>query len=147
MKRTVTLLLLLPLLVLLFSACAKKPPEEQIFNEAKKFQEEGKYTEAVASYEKLVQIHPNGKDAPQAQFMIGFIYANELKQLDKAEVAYKQFLVKYSTKADSGMRASAEWELKNLGKDINQIDEIGVMMKNNASVPDTVPKGETPKVQ
>jgi outer membrane protein assembly factor BamD (BamD/ComL family) len=141
MKRIVIGLCLLPLILLLVAGCEKKPPEEQIFNEAKKFQEEAKYAEAVASYEKLVQMHPRGKFAPQSQFMVGFIEANELKDLTKAEAAYKAFLEKYSTKADSGMVASAQWELKNLGKDINQIQDLApIIQKDSSAIADTTMK-------
>ena len=124
MKRLVILLSLIPLVFLLSAGCAKKPSEDQLFADARKFQEEGKYAESVTGYEKLIQVHPRGKYAPQAQFMIGFICANELRDLPKAEIAYKAFLEKYSAKADSGMVASARWELENLGKDINQIEDL-----------------------
>lgn len=138
MKRIIVLLSFMPLVLLMAGGCQKKPAEEMIFNEAKKFQEEGKYSEAVASYEKLVQQHPRGKYAPQSQFMVGFILANELKDVKGAEAAYKAFLKKYSSKADSGMVASAEWELKNLGKDINEIQDLsGIMQKEGQTLADT----------
>jgi len=125
MKRLVVLLSLIPVVILLSSTdCEKKPSEDQLFGDARKLQEEGKYAEAVTGYEKLIQVHPKGKNAPQAQFMIGFICANELKDLTKAEKAYKAFLEKYAAKSDSGMVASARWELENLGKDINQIEDL-----------------------
>jgi len=125
MKRLVILLSLIPVVFLLSSTgCEKKPSEDQLFSDARKLQEEGKYAEAVTGYEKLIQVHPKGKYAPQAQFMIGFICANELKDLAKAEKAYKAFLEKYAAKSDSGMVASARWELENLGKDINQIEDL-----------------------
>ncbi len=138
MKRIVPALGFLAVVLLLVAGCQKKPAEEQIFSEAKKFQEEGKYADAVASYEKLVQVHPRGKFAPQSQFMVGFILANELKDIKRAETAYKAFLDKYSATADSGMVASAQWELKNLGKDINQIQDLsGITNQDNQAVADT----------
>jgi len=127
MKRIIILLSLVPFVLLLTVGCQKKPSEEKIFNEAKKFQEEGKHAEAVASYEKLVELHPKGKYAPQSQFLIGFIYANELEELDRAEEAYNVFLEKYADKSDSGMVASAQWELRNLGKDINEIEDLSII--------------------
>jgi outer membrane protein assembly factor BamD (BamD/ComL family) len=138
MKRIVILLSLVPLVLLLAVGCQKKPAEDQMFNEAKKFQEESKYSEAVASYEKLVQVHPRGKYAPQSQFMVGFILANEIKDLKRAEAAYQAFLDKYSSSADSGMVASAQWELKNLGKDINEIQDLsGIMQQDTVAVADS----------
>jgi outer membrane protein assembly factor BamD (BamD/ComL family) len=139
MKRLVILLSLIPVVFLLgVASCAKKPSEDQLFGDARKLQEEGKYAEAVTGYEKLIQVHPKGKYAPQAQFMIGFICANELKDLAKAEKAYKAFLEKYAAKSDSGMVASARWELENLGKDINQIEDLsGVIGQGEPQAADT----------
>jgi outer membrane protein assembly factor BamD (BamD/ComL family) len=138
MKRIILALSLLPVILLLAVGCQKKPSEDMIFNEAKKFQEESKYSEAVTSYEKLVKFHPRGKYAPQSQFMIGFILANDLKDIKRAEAAYKTFLEKYSSKADSGMVASAEWELKNLGKDINEIQDLsGIIQQETQTASDT----------
>jgi TolA-binding protein len=143
MKRLIILLSLIPVIFLLIAGCAKKPAEEQLFTDARKLQEEGKYVEAVAGYEKLIEVHPRGKYAPQSQFMIGFICANELKDLAKAERAYKAFLEKYASKSDSGMVASAQWELENLGKDINQIEDLsGIMQQEERASGDTAKSAE-----
>lgn len=127
MKGTIVLSAFISLAVLLLIGCSKGPSAEQLFNEAKTLQEEAKYAEAVVKYERLVQLHPKDKLAPQSQFMIGFICANELKELEKAEKAYNAFLEKYSDQCDSGMVASAQWELKNLGKDINEIEDLSIL--------------------
>ncbi len=124
MRRAVITLALIPLALLLLFGCKKGPSAEQIFNEAKTLQEEAKYAEAVVKYEQLVELHPKNDFAPQSQFMIGFICANELMELEKAGKAYNAFLKNYSDKSDSGMIASAKWELENLGKDINEIEDL-----------------------
>ncbi|MDK9700906.1 MAG: tetratricopeptide repeat protein [bacterium] len=111
-------------IVMLIGCGGVKANEDELFNTAKQFQEQGKQTDAVAKYEELVKIHPSGKRAPNAQFMIGFLYANELKQLDKAKTAYEKFLKDYSAVSDSGIIKSAQWELEHLGKDINDIEEL-----------------------
>jgi len=111
-------------ILLLIGCGGAKANEEELFSAAKTFQEQGKVKEAVAKYEELVTSTPKGKRAPQAQFMIGFLYANELKDMDKAKSAYQKFLSDYSAVSDSGIIASAQWELKHLGKDINDIDEL-----------------------
>ncbi|RJP78531.1 MAG: outer membrane protein assembly factor BamD [Candidatus Zixiibacteriota bacterium] len=132
MKRIILLLTLLTVVLALVVGCEKKPPEGQVFGEAKALQEQGKFAEAVAAYEKFVQMYPKSKSAPQAQFMVGFIYANELKDVAKAEAAYKTFLNKFESMADSGMVASAQWELKYLGKDINEIEELSTIMHQDS---------------
>jgi outer membrane protein assembly factor BamD (BamD/ComL family) len=110
----------------LLIGCQKGPKADDIFTEAKQLQEEAKYAEAVAKYEQLVELYPRNSYAPQAQFMIGFIYANELDEFDKAKAAYEAFLANYADLSDSGMVASAQWELNNLGKDINEIEDLGI---------------------
>ena len=81
MKRGLLFLTILPLMLALIIGCQKGPTAEDVFNEAKQLQEDANYADAVTKYEKLVQMHPKSKYAAQAQFMIGFIYANELDDL------------------------------------------------------------------
>jgi len=127
MKKVILSLTFLALILALVIGCQKGPKAEDLFTEAKKLQEEQKYDEAVVKYEQLVELHPKSQYAPQSQFMIGFIYANEIKDLEKAKVAYETFLNQYADRSDSGMVASAEWELENLGKDINEITDLSAV--------------------
>ncbi|HDH57391.1 MAG TPA: outer membrane protein assembly factor BamD [Bacteroidetes bacterium] len=127
MKKTIITLAVVSLALALIIGCQKGPKAEDLFTEAKKLQEEQKYDEAVVKYEQLVELHPKSQYAPQSQFMIGFIYANEIEDLEKAKVAYETFLNQYADRSDSGMVASAEWELKNLGKDINEITDLSAV--------------------
>ncbi len=130
MKRAILYIAVSTLALALLMGCQKGPTSEDIFTEAKKLQEEGKYEDAVVKYEQLVELHSKDKFAPQSQFMIGFIYANELDDLDKAKVAYETFLANYAANSDSGMVASARWELENLGKDIDEIEDLSLIPKD-----------------
>jgi len=150
--------LVVVLAVALMAACGKLP-DERLMDRAGTFEEEGKFTEAIASYVKLAETYPespfraealykaglvyaNGllqiedgvatlqqvieqypesKEAPQCQFMIGFIYANYASEFEKAQAAYQTFLEKYE---NHELVPSVEWELRNLGKDINEIPEL-----------------------
>jgi len=127
MKRLAFILPFILIVTALVIGCKKGPGAEALFSEAKSLQEEAKFTEAAAKYELLVQQYPKSEYAPQSQFMVGFIYANELKELDKAKAAYETFLKNYSATSDSGMVASARWELANLGKDINEIEDLSLV--------------------
>lgn len=129
MKRVIFCLMLVPFILVFMSGCKKGPSPEDIFSQAKSLQEEQKYAEAVVKYEELVALHPKNKLAAQSQFMVGFICANELDDLEKAAEAYKAFLENYASTSDSGMVASAKWELENLGKDINEIEDLSVITK------------------
>ena len=67
---------------------------------------------AIFYYRKLHDKYPENLYAPQAFFMVGFIQANELRQLDSAKISYTQFLKDYP---DNEMAESAQAELDNLG--------------------------------
>lgn len=121
------------MIILGLSGCVKAN-EEAIFNDAKKLQEALKTSEAVVKYEELINSYPKGTYASKAQFMVGFLYANDLKDYPKAKKAYEDFLKNYSTVADSGMVVSAKWELKYLGKDINEIDELKSLAPEDTTV-------------
>jgi hypothetical protein len=53
--------------------------------------------------------------------MIGFIYANELKDFEKAKIAYEKFLKDFP---EHEMAKDARWEIDHLGKDISDIEEL-----------------------
>ena len=68
---------------------------------------------AVELYALIIANAPQHPKAATAQFMTGFIYANDMNELDKAKVAYEAFLQKYPT---DELTESAKMELENLGK-------------------------------
>ena len=145
------------ILVLIFG-CGKLP-DERLMDKAKKLEQQEKFSEAINSYEKLVEQYPtsplaaealyraglvytNGLQdfdnaisslqrviekypdsqlAAQCQFMIGFIYANNTSDTLQARLAYSKFLENYP---EHELVPSVEWELKYLGKDINEIPEL-----------------------
>ena len=67
----------------------------------------------------LIEKYPDSKYAVQSLFMIGFIYANNIKDLEKAKEYYSKFIEKHP---DSELVTSVQWELDHLGEDINEID-------------------------
>ena len=155
MKPDLKFILYLMFVGALVLACGKKQSEEELLQQAIKFESEENWDEAIHAYKKLVRdypgsskadtalqktafiyynnIHdfhkaidvhstlvgkyPNSKFVAQASFMIGFIYANDLKDYDKAKEAYNNFLEKHP---DNDLVESVKWELKHLGKDVNE---------------------------
>jgi outer membrane protein assembly factor BamD (BamD/ComL family) len=79
------------------------------------------FDDAIVTFENVITKYPDTKFAPQAQFMTGFIYANSTSEIDKAKAAYEKFLEKYP---EHELVESVNWELKYLGKDINEIPEL-----------------------
>jgi peptidyl-prolyl cis-trans isomerase C len=60
----------------------------------------------IDAYRKVVADYPDADISPQALFMVGFVYSEELKNFDEAEKAFKELLVKYPK---SELTASASW--------------------------------------
>lgn len=66
----------------------------------------------LAGYQTVVDHYPNSEFAPQALFMIGFIYSEEKNDYDKAETEFNTLIAKYP---DSPLTSSAQWMLENMG--------------------------------
>jgi len=77
--------------------------------------------EAVKLYQSIVKKFPKSEKAPNAMFMIGYIYANDEKNLEKAKTAYNDFIDAYP---DHSLVPSAKWEIKNLGKTLEELPEL-----------------------
>ncbi len=84
------------------------------------------YNKAIELYQNIMTHMPQHKRASTALFMTGFIYANDLNQLDKAKETYETFLQKYP---NDELAESAKMELANLGKSpeelIKQFEQQG----------------------
>jgi len=142
----------------LIAGCAKMP-DEKLMVKGKQMESEQKFSEAIASYQKLIekfptsalvpeamyqkalvhanalqeyeaavsglnevlQKYPENRVASRSQFMIGFIFANSVGDTARAGEAYRVFLKKYP---NDELKPSVEWELKYLGKDIDDIPEL-----------------------
>lgn len=67
--------------------------------------------ERIAAYQKVVDEHPESEFAPQALFMVGFIYSEEKKDYSGAETAFRSLLARYPK---SELTVSANWMLDNM---------------------------------
>ncbi len=116
---------------------AKKSARD-LFKEA---QEAGPAQDRIQLYQQLVDQFPDADVAPQAQFMIGFIHSEELKNYEDAEKAFKTLLAKYPK---SELTASAQWMLEHMRSDdtppMLQMDADGVHATTSA---DTTRAGDS----
>ena len=78
----------------------------------------GEPQKAIELYTKVTEKMPQHPQASTAYFMIGFIYANDLKDLGKGKAAFELFLEKYP---NDEMAESARGELRNLGKSPEEV--------------------------
>jgi hypothetical protein len=75
----------------------------------------------IGIYEDLLKKFPESKYASQAQFMIGFIYSEELKDFAKAEEVFKVVVQKYK---DSELVDSAKWMIKNMRDESQKVGTV-----------------------
>jgi outer membrane protein assembly factor BamD (BamD/ComL family) len=73
---------------------------------------------AIGYYKRIINDFNDKPEAESALFMMGFIQANEINQLDSARMSYMTFLKKYP---GSPMASSVNLELNNLGKTPDEI--------------------------
>ena len=82
---------------------SEKKDAHEMFKDA---QERSTPEDRVAGYRQLLTDYPTSDVSPQAAFMIGFTYSEELKNYDEAERAFRSLLAHYPK---SELAASAQW--------------------------------------
>jgi N-acetylmuramoyl-L-alanine amidase len=76
-------------------------------------QQQGDNAGAIRQYERLLVTYPGSQYGDEAQFMIGFIYEENLGDLESAKEAYQKVIDRYP---DSELAASARQLLPHVGK-------------------------------
>ena len=110
---------LIALMLLFFVAsCSSKLSEEEYYSQAQENYANQKFELAVENFKGIADNYENGKHHAEALFMLGFINANDLKDLDEARKYYTAFIEKYP---QHELADDAQYELDNLGKDINEL--------------------------
>jgi peptidyl-prolyl cis-trans isomerase C len=99
----------------------KPRTEEELFTLA---QETEDPLQRLNYYSELVFNYPDGEHAAEAQFMIGFIHAEELNNYEAAENAFRRMKARYP---DSELVSSADWMLENMGEDNPPFEEEDVL--------------------
>ena len=80
------------------------------------------YNRCVQFLERLRREYPDSYRGESALFLLGYTYADKLRDLPRAKAIYSSFLEKYP---DSEMAGSVQFELDNLGKTLDQLPVIG----------------------
>ncbi len=76
--------------------------------------EAGNPREKIRYYEQFLQEYPDNERAYEAKFMIGFTYAEDLRNNAEAEKVFKEFLEEYP---ESDLTDDAKWMLDNMGSE------------------------------
>ncbi len=96
---------------------AKPRSEEELFTLASETDDP---LSRLNYYSELVFNYPEGEHAAEAQFMIGFIHAEELNNYDAARNAFERMKLRYP---DSELVPSADWMLENMGEENPPFEE------------------------
>jgi peptidyl-prolyl cis-trans isomerase C len=100
----------------------KKTPQE-IWERA---QLESDPYQRIQYYREIVNQYPDDKYAPQALFMIGFVYAEELQDLVQARRTFDELLGKYP---EADVVDDAKWMIENMDKPHPKFESIENMQK------------------
>ncbi len=87
----------------------------------------------LSAYKEICDKYPDSKYAPQALFMQGFVYAEELKDQFMAEKTFEQVVLKYP---GTDVARSAKWMKDNLGKPMpsfEDLDDLNQQIKEKES--------------
>lgn len=77
--------------------------------------------QAILLYDRIINEYGDYKKAPEALFLKGYVYENNLGRLDKAKAIYEEFLAKYP---DNDFADDAEVSLRFLGKSPEELIQI-----------------------
>ncbi len=77
--------------------------------------------QAIRYYNRIITDYPDYKKTPEAMFLKGYVYENNLGRLDKAKEIYEAFLELYP---DNEFADDAEVSLRFLGKSPEELIEI-----------------------
>jgi outer membrane protein assembly factor BamD (BamD/ComL family) len=111
-------LLSLMTLTLLIFACSGKLSEQEYYSKAQEAYGKQNFDSTLINFNAIAEHYPNGEHHAEALFMLGFIYANDLKKFEEAKKYYSDFTTKYP---DHELADDAQYEIETLGKDINEL--------------------------
>lgn len=77
-------------------------------------------------YEQIVQKYPQSEFAPEALFMVGFVYAEELGSTVDADRAFNRVITEYP---NSEVAKTAEWMINNMGSELPEFEDIGDLQR------------------
>ena len=106
------------IMLALVVSCSETKTEDEYFTLANEHYGQEAYADAIENFKIIIEKYPEGKTTAKATFMIGFINANSLENLEEAEKYYTLFVEKYP---DHDLADDAKYELNTLGKDINEL--------------------------
>lgn len=91
----ITALLISSLILSCSSGSSSKKTEEELYTLAQEYSEKGDFKSAIETYQEILKAYPDSPWAYKAQFLIAFVYSENLKDKENARVCYGKVLEKY----------------------------------------------------
>lgn len=79
------------------------------------------FQQAIDLWTNIYEKYPKYEKAPQALFLRGYVYENDLRDMEKAKPLYEEFVKKYP---NHEMISSVKFSLDNLGKSPDEIMKL-----------------------
>ena len=98
MKNAPYVLMVLIVGVIVFSCSSHSKnlkTEQALYTEAQNFSEKGDFQSAIKTYEDILKRYPDSPRSYKAQFLIAFVYSENLKDHQKAKENYQILIEKY----------------------------------------------------
>lgn len=86
------------------------------------------FDKSMHLFDWIIRKYPNKPEAPMALFMKGFVFENEIGDIDNAGKVYQQFIEKYP---DHHLASSAKFLKENLGKSDEELIKVLEENKKN----------------
>ena len=116
--KLIRIVLVIILTSMFIIGCSTKLSEAEYYKLATEAFNKQDYKKSIENFKNIIDNYPKGQRSSEALFMLGYINANNTNNLEEAEKYYKLFIEKYP---DDELTDDAEYELKHLGKDINEL--------------------------
>lgn len=97
MNRIASLIVIVGALIVLMVSCGQKKTKEQLYAEAKKYEREENFKEAIRVLEMLAENYPQVNFADSILFQIGQFYSNNLSDFENSIQVHKRLIEKYPT--------------------------------------------------
>ena len=117
MKNIANILAMLIVGGLIFSCSSgskEKKTEQELYTDAQNYSEKGEFPSAIKTYEGILEAYPDSPRAYKAQFLIGFVYSENLKDYEKAKENYRKVIEKYP---DCDLADDAKYMLETMEED------------------------------
>jgi outer membrane protein assembly factor BamD (BamD/ComL family) len=93
------------------SGSSGKKTEQELYTLAQESSEKGDFQSAIRTYQDILKDYPDSPRAYKAQFLIAFVYSENLKDYENARLNYQMVIDKYP---DSDLADDARYMLQNL---------------------------------